>query len=249
MSWFYNEADKPVGPVADDEFERLVAAGRIQAQTLVWREGMAAWQPFGGMAGASAAGVAVAGSLACYECGRPFHAEDMVHYAGSWVCAACKPVFFQRLGENGGMAQAMEYGGFWLRALAKLVDGILLSEANAILAAVIELTRKPPPDRSVEWDALIMLGVLTLIQVVVAAAYETWFVGRFGATPGKMACGLRIVRADGRPLTYGRAFGRSFAEWLSSMMLFVGYLMAGFDREKRTLHDHVCDTRVVRGPE
>ena len=46
-------------------------------------------------------------------------------------------------------------------------------------------------------------------------------------------------------MTYGRATGRYFAHFLSSFTLGIGYLIAAFDNEKRALHDHVCDTRVV----
>jgi hypothetical protein len=30
------------------------------------------------------------------------------------------------------------------------------------------------------------------------------------------------------------------------MTYFVGYIIAAFDREKRTMHDRICKTRVVR---
>jgi uncharacterized RDD family membrane protein YckC len=30
------------------------------------------------------------------------------------------------------------------------------------------------------------------------------------------------------------------------MILYIGYIMAGFDDEKRTLHDRICDTRVIK---
>ncbi len=45
MSWYYAQDNKPVGPVEDEAFERLVSAGVIQPGTLVWREGMPDWQP------------------------------------------------------------------------------------------------------------------------------------------------------------------------------------------------------------
>ncbi len=61
-----------------------------------------------------------------------------------------------------------------------------------------------------------------------------------------MACGLRVVAADGRSISYLRALGRYLAEFLSGMLLMLGYIMAAFDGEKRTLHDRVCATRVVR---
>ena len=61
-----------------------------------------------------------------------------------------------------------------------------------------------------------------------------------------MAVGIKVIRSDGAPITYGRAAGRFFAEYLSLLTIYIGYIMAGFDEEKRALHDHICDTRVVK---
>jgi uncharacterized RDD family membrane protein YckC len=33
---------------------------------------------------------------------------------------------------------------------------------------------------------------------------------------------------------------------VSAILLCIGYIMAGFDSEKRALHDMMCDTRVIR---
>jgi hypothetical protein len=46
--------------------------------------------------------------------------------------------------------------------------------------------------------------------------YETVFIGRYGATPGKMACKLLVVTADGGKVGYGRAAGRYLAKQLSA---------------------------------
>ena len=43
----------------------------------------------------------------------------------------------------------------------------------------------------------------------------------------------------------GLAAGRYFAKYLSAMIFMIGFIIAGFDREKRALHDHICGTRVV----
>lgn len=241
--WYYSEANKPVGPVTDDEFDKLVASGKIQPQTLVWREGMANWQPFSAVA---PAGTVVAAGRVCCECGKSFPEDEMIRYSTAWVCAACKPLFFQRLREGSASALVLEYGGFWLRFLAKLVDMIILSVAGFVMGLVVGVATASQMGKEIGWAYLIMQMALALFGMVISAVYTIWFVGRFGATPGKMACGLKIVRPDGRPLTYGRACGRFFAEWLSGMTLYVGYIIAGFDREKRALHDHICDTRVVR---
>jgi uncharacterized RDD family membrane protein YckC len=70
-------------------------------------------------------------------------------------------------------------------------------------------------------------------------------IGKYGSTFGKMACNIKIVRADGSPASFGLAFGRYFAKMLSGLILGIGYFMAGFDDEKRALHDRLCETRAV----
>ena len=51
----------------------------------------------------------------------------------------------------------------------------------------------------------------------------------------------------GGPISWGRAFGRFFAEMLNGMIPFwIGYIIAIFDAEKRTVHDNLAGTRVVR---
>jgi uncharacterized RDD family membrane protein YckC len=61
-----------------------------------------------------------------------------------------------------------------------------------------------------------------------------------------MACKLKIAVTDGSRLSYLRALGRHFAKYLSGMILLIGYIMAAFDDQRRTLHDRICETRVVR---
>lgn len=68
--------------------------------------------------------------------------------------------------------------------------------------------------------------------------------GLTGASPGKMLLGLRVRRPDGTAIGFGRAVGRTLAENLSGCLLLIGYLMAVFDDERRTLHDRLADTRV-----
>jgi uncharacterized RDD family membrane protein YckC len=60
-----------------------------------------------------------------------------------------------------------------------------------------------------------------------------------------MAVGLKVVRTDGSGLGWGIAVGRFFMYIVSGIILLIGYIMAGFDEEKRALHDRVCDTRVI----
>jgi len=176
----------------------------------------------------------------CYECGETFSHEDMIKYDDNWICAACKPIFLQKLREGIHVGNAMDYAAFWTRFAAWLLDQIIISVVNQFVGMSL-LTDGAPLEQQ-----LAMLGVVACIQMSIYATYDTIFVGKFGATPGKMACNLKVVSAEGEPVSYGRAVGRHFAKYLSLMIVGVGYFMAAFDEEKRALHDRICNTRVIK---
>ena len=46
MKWYYAKDGQPCGPVEEEEFARLAAAGEVTATTLVWRSGLGDWKPF-----------------------------------------------------------------------------------------------------------------------------------------------------------------------------------------------------------
>lgn len=86
---------------------------------------------------------------------------------------------------------------------------------------------------------------LTLITTFVAFLYEVTLIRYYGATLGKMAVGVKVIRTDGSGVSWGISTARYFMKIVSSLTLMIGYIMAGFDDEKRALHDRVCDTRVI----
>ena len=85
-----------------------------------------------------------------------------------------------------------------------------------------------------------------LVPALVGLGYQVGFLTRSGATPGKHLLGLRVVTHHGEPLTAARVIGRTFASGLSSMFFGLGYLPAVFRPDRRTFHDLVADTRVIR---
>ena len=163
----------------------------------------------------------------------------MISFGGAWVCATCKPVYVQKLKEGVAPAGVLHYAGFWIRFVAEFLDGIILQIANLCCQMLVGmLLRGSLPE--------VLKAANGGIAFAVGIGYMVFFNGRFGATPGKMALGLKIVRADGSPISYARAFGRYFAKILSAIILLIGFMMAGWDPEKRALHDRICDTRVIR---
>jgi len=188
---------------------------------------------------------ATAGERYCAECGRAFPTSEMVAYAESWVCAACKPVFFRRVKEGLRAGEGLEYGGFWIRFAAKVLDAVIVYALGELLALpVVALVRMAVAAGAGDIEILAAFPILLWIFGFLAF-YSVFFVGKFGATPGKMACGLRVVTSEGGRISYPRAFGRFLAEILSYIPFCIGCIAAASDDEKRTLHDRLCGTRVV----
>jgi uncharacterized RDD family membrane protein YckC len=155
------------------------------------------------------------------------------------------------------VAAARHYGGFWIRFLARVIDGIIVGVINLIVRLPLMLmfgvgTIGMGRGLGGVGGGLIlgpamaaMLGISMLIGLVLGAAYEVYFLSTYGATPGKMALGLRVIRADGGSISPMLALGRHFAMWISAFIFMIGYIMAAFDPEKRALHDRICETRVI----
>ncbi len=247
MDWYYAVDDQQQGPVSQEEFDSLVADGTISLSTLVWRQGMPDWQPFSevGAARPATATAVAPGQERCIECGRAYPAEEMITYGNDYVCAECKPIFFERVRQGVPVAAVMRYAGFWIRLVAKIVDGIILTIARWIVQLLV-LGMFSAGAGEMSEGTVIAAGVLiSLINFAIGIGYYAGFIAKFAATPGKMACGLKIVRSDGSRVTFLRAVGRFFAEILSWLTLAIGYIIAAFDSEKRALHDRICDTRVV----
>ncbi len=254
--WYLLVSGTQAGPISQAKFEEMVQAGVVTRQTPVWTEGLSTWVPYGAIP-ADLPDSGLGGLQTCSCCGRLVSTEDLLDFQSHRVCADCKPVYLQRLKE--GLAPRFaSYGvsegnraGFWIRAGAKLIDSIILWIFNSVLSVVFVLAFPGkaggianPEDSEALPLLLVLYGSLFLIQFASAALYSTLMVGRYGATVGKMACGLRIMTPSGPP-GYGRAFGRYAAELVSGMILGLGYLMVAFDPERRALHDRMCNTWVI----
>lgn len=139
---------------------------------------------------------------------------------------------------------------FPLRAAAFVVDtlavGMLFSLvtlpwADTYNALQEAMNNKPDLGVIFRFYAL-FLGTFLPLRLL----YNVGFHAGTGATPGKMLFGLRVVRVDGSPITFQRALLRFFAELASIAAFGFGYFMAAMHPERRTLHDLVAGTRVVR---
>lgn len=230
MQWYYANEGQRQGPVSADEFARLIKSGVIQGGTLVWRAGMATWVPY-------------------TDLGPPPRSDTAAPVAATEFADSLPA---NRAAEPSVLIQG--YGGFWRRLIAKIIDGFITGVLSWILLIPVFFVMvgsaggfTPGEDPSPE-VAMAMLGfqlVSFALQTAIGLGYSIFFLRKYAATPGKMALGLKVYRSDSSPLSRGRIVGRYFAEWVSALTLGLGYLIAAFDSEKRSLHDRIADTRVV----
>jgi uncharacterized RDD family membrane protein YckC len=281
MSWFYESAGHQAGPVDDAALAGLVNAGTVAGPTLVWRPGMAAWQPYqevwaasaaaasgqhpalsdagnGSVATAVARAITPAGLLAgfgyCTECGRGHASDDLAPVLDRRVCGACKPALLQRLREGALQALAAQrYAGFWIRTGAAVLDSVIQTPVNLLVSFLAIWLLSAPNSWGMTSSGsspglraqLAANAITQLASFGLQLAYSTFFVGRFGATPGMLICGLRVRRSDGSALTYRRALLRALANMLNHFTLGLSYILVAIDSEKRGVHDYLCDTRVT----
>ncbi len=231
MDWYYAVGGERFGPFDQGAFDQLVAQGRITGVTLVWREGLDEWVQYQSLADPTPGtpGAIPPAMVQCSQCHRRAATDDMVQYQGHWVCAECKDTFYQRVREGSFHPQdqagagRLRYAGFWIRFGAAILDGLILIVAYSLLGFIASGILM-----SSRGDIGVMLWTQFLVffgQVAILIGYITWFLGKFGATPGKMACGLKVRVSDGRNISYARAFGRAWAILLSFMIAYIGVVV------------------------
>jgi len=193
-------------------------------------------------------------TLYCAECGRPSRADELARFGTLMVCSSCKENYAQKVREGAAQPARASYAGFWIRFVASLIDGIIMGVVAGILQVAVfgsmflspALQQGGTPDPTVVAPYLGMIGLVYVVNIALASTYEAFFVAKLGATPGKMVIGVKVLRPDGSMVSLGRAYGRYFSKFISAITLFIGFIMAGFDSQKRALHDMICDTRVVK---
>ncbi len=237
-NWYYLKNSQRYGPVTRERLTTLLHAGELAEDTMVWTGGMNSWRPFRESPGPPSQGAPLESKAHCSACGRTGPLTVFTPTASGRLCGNCAPSNSAK-----PFAISTRYAGFWIRALATVADSLIL----AIPAYLISMIQTALLGTSGGDMVLILIGALYSISanIAVGLAYEVYFLGTYSATPGKMLLNLKVQTASGGRISYVRALGRFAAQILSAIPFGIGYLMAGIDREKRALHDHICNTRVV----
>lgn len=147
------------------------------------------------------------------------------------------------LGDPGRIGERwVTYAGFWARAAVAVVDGLILWP---ILVAFDYLTFGdpfPPEPESVTSAYAGSTALVVLLHCLYSALMES---SSKQATLGKMLLRLKVTDLDGNRISFGRAIGRHFAEYLCILTLNLGYLVNLFTDKRQSLHDKICRTLVL----
>ena len=157
----------------------------------------------------------------CTSCGQAN--SDQARYCQS--CGSPLPIGGTGLSPHTRIG-AKTYAGFWVRAGAFVIDWVFLAVVLTVLA--------------------MMSSVGVIFGLAIPWIYEALMLsGERQATLGKMALGIVITDSAGGRLTFGRATGRHFAKYLSSLLFGIGFIMAAFTERKQALHDFLAQSLAV----
>ena len=151
-----------------------------------------------------------------------------------------------------------KYAGFWWRFLAIIIDGLIIGVVQwiiitPILAAVGFGAYKAASSGEMNETAALgmvgaMVGAVALTWLLTMTAAWLYFAlmesSKFQGTIGKLALGIIVTDMEGNKISFGRATGRYFGKYVSMIILYVGFMMAGFTEKKQGLHDIFASTLV-----
>jgi uncharacterized RDD family membrane protein YckC len=143
------------------------------------------------------------------------------------------------------------YGGFWRRFAAVLIDGILLWIVNMTIQSVSGVgTRLQEAILDDPQDISAMLNIAgpiwalgAVIQLIYFAYFES---SEKQGTFGKQALGLIVTDTNGDRITFVKGVIRYFARWVSGITLAIGYIIQPFTEKKQALHDMIAGTLVYK---
>ena len=108
--WYYAIEGDQQGPIDETALRKMFLDGAIDGETLVWQERLPQWIAFyeSGLVPDDTSAEPESGedgnpggTHQCVECDNTFHEDNVIEHQGRWICAGCKPVYFQRIRESG----------------------------------------------------------------------------------------------------------------------------------------------------
>ena len=224
--WYVRTDNETLGPYDGWRVKELIESGQVRRNTLVARVGASEWSAVKDVP-------AFDGLIAGAPSGRQPAAP------------VAQPAF------AGG---PVRYAGFWIRAAAYLIDYVIVNVIVIAVSGVIGLIiglivgglAAQHGEQATVPESIGVVGAIAGL-IIVLVYYIRFNSSGWQATPGKRMLGIHLIKADGQPIGGWLACGRYFAYIVSALPLGVGFMLAGWNEEKKALHDMMCGTRVIYG--
>lgn len=148
--------------------------------------------------------------------------------------------------------QPFVFASFKRRLVAYLIDFMFLFIIQQVIIEILGfgsfsrvMSAQTVAELSTMQKPTTQLALLVLGIAICYAYYAFYYISRGGATPGKKILGIKLVRADGAPITFGTVLVRILMALISGLCLSLGYIWAAFDPKHQTWHDKAANTYVV----
>jgi len=204
----------------------------------------------------SKCGASVAeGAGFCSSCGQPVPATSAGQSGAGTISGGAMPAARYTVARPGVL-----YAGFWLRVVAAIIDGILLSipliplYVMTFASLIPEMMRHQ--DNPFELMATIFPRIGFILLIYIIAAWLYWALmeaSSWQATLGKKALGLMVTDLEGKRATFGRTSGRFFAgrgativPTIGGLYFLISCICAGFTEKKQAIHDMIAGCLVIR---
>lgn len=228
-AWYYVDAGhNRQGPVSGEDLAVAFRQGRVNRDTLVWRDGLPQWVPL---------------ERHLAELPAPPPALPASDAAAGFPAGAMPP-------QAQGSADPNDVvdAGFIRRLGAYLIDSMLIGSVYYVVLMVgMVAVAIVAAGQDFEGDGFMagLVLVYLLYPVLSLAYYAGMESSKLQATVGKLALGIKVVDSQGRRLGFGRATARWAGSIVSYLILYIGFFMAGWTRRKQALHDLMAGTFVV----
>lgn len=165
----------------------------------------------------------------------------------------------------------MIYAGFWRRAIAFIVDSLIVQCIVGLFSLFLPVNMsihkyffkegdfsnfsidmgsmkiQSPQYMEISYPQDSESFFAYLLMIAITWLYYTLFQSsQYQATLGMKLFGMRITDYAGNRVSFGQATLRYVASWLSGVILMIGYIMIAFTPRKQALHDYIAKTLVVK---
>lgn len=138
------------------------------------------------------------------------------------------------------------YAGFFVRLAAYLVDLLIVGTALLVVRIPLWISGLASPDNLMIRDFIFKYSIGDITLYILQVVYFILLTYYTGSTLGKKLFQIRVVSSEGRKMTFFEvAFRETVGRFLSALVINVGYIMIGVDKEKRGIHDLLSDTSVI----